>query len=231
MRFLFPPGEVKALSPRQWQGHRPCHSAAPGSGPAGGLKPPASARPAHGGRFPPAGSGAGLCVSRTCRSPGHCPTPRGATPVPGSAGVSRRPGGRTAASAPCERRSGRARARAEAQGPETPPRQGVSDRWPSPGPCRTALPRPSPPHDGGATGLCGDGGRPALDRSARRGCMSVNISPQSGTKPGAWRGESHIAVASIVKTADYKAGRRRSSTSQEEYGCPESPLWTTTGIY
>ncbi len=29
--------------------------------PAGGLKPPASARPAPGGRFPPAGSGAGLC--------------------------------------------------------------------------------------------------------------------------------------------------------------------------
>jgi len=42
------------------RGHRPCHSAAPGSGPAGGPKPPASARPAHGGRFAPAGSGAGL---------------------------------------------------------------------------------------------------------------------------------------------------------------------------
>ncbi len=79
MRFLFPPGEVKALSPRQWQGHRPCHSAAPGSGPAGGLKPPASARPATGGRLSPAGSGAGLCVSRTDRSTGDRPERAGET--------------------------------------------------------------------------------------------------------------------------------------------------------
>jgi len=33
-----------------------------------GPKPPASARPAPGGRFAPAGSGAGLWFSRTCRS-------------------------------------------------------------------------------------------------------------------------------------------------------------------
>jgi len=42
------------------KGHRLCHSTTPGSGPAGGSKPPASARPALGGRFSPAGSGAGL---------------------------------------------------------------------------------------------------------------------------------------------------------------------------
>ena len=59
------------------RGHRPCHSAALILVRPEGPKPPASARPAHGGRFPPAGSGAGLCVSRTCRSPGHCPTPGG----------------------------------------------------------------------------------------------------------------------------------------------------------
>ena len=53
------------------RGHRPCHSAAPGSGPTGGPKPPASARPAHGGRFAPAGSGAGLCVPWNYRSTGH----------------------------------------------------------------------------------------------------------------------------------------------------------------
>jgi hypothetical protein len=54
------------------RGHRPCHSAAPGSGPAGGPKPPASARPAPGGRFAPAGSGAGLSVFPdlpVCRAP------------------------------------------------------------------------------------------------------------------------------------------------------------------
>jgi len=44
------------------RGHRPCHSAALGSGPAGGQSPPASARPATGGRFAPAGPGAGLSL-------------------------------------------------------------------------------------------------------------------------------------------------------------------------
>jgi len=65
-------GEPRVAFPgpaRPWQkhyqrlngrGHRPCHSATLVSGPAGGPKPPASARPAHGGRFAPAGSGAGL---------------------------------------------------------------------------------------------------------------------------------------------------------------------------
>ncbi len=58
-RFLFPPGRAFSRMPgHSGRGHRPCHSAAPGSGPAGGPKPPASARPAHGGRFSPAGSGA-----------------------------------------------------------------------------------------------------------------------------------------------------------------------------
>ncbi len=37
---------------------------------AGGQSPPASARPAPGGRFLPAGSGAGLRRARTCRSAG-----------------------------------------------------------------------------------------------------------------------------------------------------------------
>jgi len=63
------------------RGHRPCHSATLASGRAGGLKPPASARPAPGGCFAPAGSGAGLCPSRTCRSTGHCPERVGETRV------------------------------------------------------------------------------------------------------------------------------------------------------
>ena len=213
------------------RGHRPCHSVTLASGPAGGPKPPASARPAHGGRFPPAGSGAGLCVSRTCRSPGHCPTPGG---QPLSPDRQECPVGQAAGRLPQRPVSagldgqGHAQKRRGRKRPPPPRRVGpVAFAWAVPNGLTASI----PPHDGGATGLCGDGGRPALDRSARRGCMSVNLSPQSGTKPGAWRGESHIAVASIVKTADYKAGRRRSSTSQEEYGCPESPLWTTTGIY
>jgi hypothetical protein len=62
---------VPACPPPPWQrpsplpqhfGDTPCSR---------GPKPPASARPAPGGRFPPAGSGAGLCCSRTCRSTGH----------------------------------------------------------------------------------------------------------------------------------------------------------------
>ncbi len=63
------------------RGHRPCHSTTLASGPAGGPKPPASARPATGGRFPPAGSGAGLCPSRTCRSTGGRPARAGETRV------------------------------------------------------------------------------------------------------------------------------------------------------
>jgi len=60
--------EILAPAP-PGRGHRPCHSAVPGSGPAGGPKPPASARPAQ--RFSPAGSGAGLCFSLTDRSARH----------------------------------------------------------------------------------------------------------------------------------------------------------------
>ncbi len=45
------------------RGHRPCHSATTGSGPAGGQSPRPAPAP------PPAG--AGLCPSRTCRSTGH----------------------------------------------------------------------------------------------------------------------------------------------------------------
>ncbi len=66
------------------RGHRPCHSATTGSGPAGGPKPPASARPAPGGRFAPAGPGAGLCFSRPDRSGGHPSAHRG-NPFPGPA--------------------------------------------------------------------------------------------------------------------------------------------------
>jgi len=46
-----------------------------------GPKPPASARPAPGGRFPPAGSGAGLRCSWTCRSAGGRPARAGETRV------------------------------------------------------------------------------------------------------------------------------------------------------
>jgi hypothetical protein len=51
-----------------WQGLSPLPQRPADLWPAGGPKPPASARPATGGRFSPAGSGAGLCYSRTCRS-------------------------------------------------------------------------------------------------------------------------------------------------------------------
>jgi len=58
MRFLVPPELMTARSPRQWQGPSPLPQRHADPGPAGGPKPPASARPAPGGRFSPAGSGA-----------------------------------------------------------------------------------------------------------------------------------------------------------------------------
>ncbi len=62
VRFLFPPGGTKALSPLQWQGPSPLPRRCAGIRTSRGPKPPANARPAHGGRFAPAGSGAGLLL-------------------------------------------------------------------------------------------------------------------------------------------------------------------------
>ncbi len=61
-RFRVPPGEVKALSPLQWQGPSPLPQCYADISTSRGPKPPASARPALGGRFAPAGSGAGLSL-------------------------------------------------------------------------------------------------------------------------------------------------------------------------
>ncbi len=56
-----------------------------------GLKPPASARPAPGGRFAPAGSGAGLCLPEPAGLQGTVPLGRGemrvAFPVPARDGL------------------------------------------------------------------------------------------------------------------------------------------------
>jgi len=70
-RFLVPPEQAKASSPPLWQGPSPLPQRYAGIRTGRGPKPPASARPAPGGRFSPAGSGAGLCPSRTCRSTRH----------------------------------------------------------------------------------------------------------------------------------------------------------------
>ncbi len=51
-----------------WQGPSPLPQRCAGIRTSRGPKPPASARPARGGRFSPAGSGTGLRCSRTCRS-------------------------------------------------------------------------------------------------------------------------------------------------------------------
>jgi hypothetical protein len=51
-RFLFPPAQTKALSPFQWQGPSPLPQRRAGIRTSRGPKPPASARPAHGGRWP-----------------------------------------------------------------------------------------------------------------------------------------------------------------------------------
>jgi len=62
LRFLVPPGGAKALSPLLWQGPSPLPRRCAGIRTGRGPKPPASARPAPGGRFAPAGSGAGLLL-------------------------------------------------------------------------------------------------------------------------------------------------------------------------
>ena len=117
-RFLVPPELTKAVSPLQWQRPSPLPQRSAGIRTGRGPKPPASARPAPGGRFSPARSGAGLCPSRTCRSAGHRRAragkrgsrflfpPKGAIPVPGTKRPSRQAGGRIAFSAPCQGRAG-----------------------------------------------------------------------------------------------------------------------------
>ncbi len=62
-----------------WQGPSPLPQRYIGIRTSRWPKPPASARPAHGGRFSPAGSGAGLRCTRTCRSTGHRPARAGET--------------------------------------------------------------------------------------------------------------------------------------------------------
>jgi len=91
VRFLIPLERTNALPPLPWQGPSPLpqyHAAPCPAG--GGQSPPASARPAPGGRFSPAGSGAGLCVSWTFWSTGHRPARAGETqvafPVPAQKG-------------------------------------------------------------------------------------------------------------------------------------------------
>ena len=79
-RFLFPPALTKALSPLLSQGPSPLPQRCAGIRTGRGPKPPASARPAHGGRFAPPGAGAGLCWSRTDGSTGHRAARAGETP-------------------------------------------------------------------------------------------------------------------------------------------------------
>jgi len=60
-RCHLPPGyPAKALSPLHWQGPSPLPQRCAGIRTGRGPQPPASARPAPGGRFAPAGPGAGL---------------------------------------------------------------------------------------------------------------------------------------------------------------------------
>jgi len=77
-----PPARMKAPSPLPWQRPSPLPQRVIAPCPAGGgQSPPASARPAPGGRFSPAGSGAGLCVAWNCGSTRHRPARAGETQV------------------------------------------------------------------------------------------------------------------------------------------------------
>jgi len=146
------------------RGHRPCHGAAPGSGPAGGPKPPASACPTPGGRFSPAGSGAGLCVSWTDRSTGHRPARAGETrvafPDPARTGVL-------------------ADARSLWQGPSPLP-QRHADPWPAGG----QSPRPVPAAPPAGAGRCRCGWhRSWWQRHARAGESSAFPDPAQRGNP------------------------------------------------
>jgi len=91
VRFLFPPGRARAPSPLQWQGPSPLPQRCAGISTSRGPQPPASARPAHGGRFSPAGSGAGLCwcgLHRSWWQRSARAGKRGAFPVPARRGES-----------------------------------------------------------------------------------------------------------------------------------------------
>jgi len=95
------------------RGHRPCHSATLILVQPGSKKPPASARPAPGGRFAPTGPGAGRCRCGLHRSWWQRPTRAGETrvafpdpaqrgkPCPRTGKISRKAGSRIAFSAAC----------------------------------------------------------------------------------------------------------------------------------
>ena len=105
---------------RAGRGHRPGHAERCPQA-SRGPKPPASARPAHGGRFTPAGPGAGLCctcangphgavVASRAGKRGAFPDPPGlAAPFPGSGRYSRPMGGRGAFQHPVGDRAGSGR--------------------------------------------------------------------------------------------------------------------------
>jgi len=129
-RFLIPPALTKALSPRHWQGPLPLPQCCAGIRTSRGPKPPASARPAPGGRFAPAGSGAGLswCLDQPIyRAPS-------------------RSGGETRVAFPGPARRGVLRdALSLWQGPSRLP-QRHADPWPAGG--QSTRPAPDPPPAG-----------------------------------------------------------------------------------
>ncbi len=127
-RFLIPSEGAKALSPLQWQGPSPLPQRYIVIRTSRGPQPPASARPAPGGRFAPAGSGAGLSW---CPDPPVCRAPS-------------RTGGGNAGRVSCSRPDGRSRgcpvSLAGAVAPATAPRRSLARRGPKP----PASTRPAP---------------------------------------------------------------------------------------
>ncbi len=148
-----------------------------------GPKPPASARPVTGGRFAPAGLGAGLCRSRTCRSTGHRRAgagKSGAFPVPA-------------------RRSVLQDARSLWQGPSPLPQRYVAP-WPAGG--QSPRPAPAPPTAGasrppGRALACRVPGPAGLRGTVARGRGNAVrfLSPPALTKavsPLQWQGQSPL---------------------------------------
>jgi len=77
-RFLVPPGEEFSGMPcLSGRGHRPCHSAAPVSGPAGGQSPRPAPDPPPAGASPPPGRALAYRGAWTNRSTGHRPARAG----------------------------------------------------------------------------------------------------------------------------------------------------------
>jgi len=186
-RVAFPgPGRRGVLHDARslWQGPSPLPQRYAGIRTSRGPKPPASARPAHGGRFAPAGPGAGLRCSWTDRSTGHRRARAGETRCVSCSRPNRR--------RRCHRCNGRGHRPCQSAAPGSGPAGGQSPRpAPDPPPAGASRPPGRALAFRGAWTCRSAGHRPA--RAGKRG--SRLLFPPGGTKAVStlqWQGPSPL---------------------------------------